>query len=75
MKDLILFAKEHQVKVIFFEEMVNPKVSEAIAREVGAEVMRLNPLENLTEKEIQQGDDYISVMRRNGQSIQKALMK
>lgn len=75
MKDLILFAKEHQVKVIFFEEMVNPKVSEAIAREVGAEVMRLNPLENLTEKEIQQGDDYISVMRRNGQSLQKALMK
>lgn len=75
LSELVDFAKEHQVKVIFFEETVSPKVSEVIAREVGAEVMMLSPLESLSEEEIQKGEDYFSIMRKNGQAIQKALMK
>lgn len=75
LSELIHFAQEHQVKVIFFEETVSPKVSEVLANEVGAEVMMLNPLENLSEEEIQKGEDYFSVMRKNGQTIQKALLK
>lgn len=75
LSELIHFAQEHQVKIIFFEETVSPKVSEVLAREVGAEVMMLNPLENLSVEEIQKGEDYFSVMRKNGQTIQKALLK
>ena len=31
------FAKKHQVKTIFFEELVSPKISETIAKEIGAQ--------------------------------------
>lgn len=75
LSELVHFSREHQVKVIFFEETVSPKVSEVLAREVGAEVMMLSPLENLSEEDIQKGEDYFSVMRKNGQTIREALQK
>ena len=60
-------------KVIFFEGMASPKVSEVIAKESGARTAQLNPLEGLSEEEIKEGADYFSVMRQNAQEIQKAL--
>ena len=65
MTEIIRFAKERDVKVIFFEEMVSPKIAETIAKETGAQVMVLSPLENLTDAQVKAGDDYFSVMRRN----------
>ena len=37
MKEIVDFAKKHQVKTIFFEELVSPKISETIAKEIGAQ--------------------------------------
>ncbi|MCP1184717.1 zinc ABC transporter substrate-binding protein [Paenibacillus sp. 1781tsa1] len=73
MASVIDFAKEHQVKTIFFETLVSSKVSETIASEVGAKTAVLNPIEGLTEKEIASGMDYISVMRQNLEALKLAL--
>jgi len=73
MKDIIQFAKEHDVKTIFFETLASPKVAEAVAREIGAKTAVLNPLEGLTEEEKAQGLDYISVMKKNLEELKKAL--
>lgn len=73
MGEIIRFAKEYDVKVIFFEEMVSPKIAETIARETGAKVMVLSPLENLTNEQVKAGDDYFSVMRRNLAALKAAL--
>ncbi len=70
---VIDFAKEHQVKIIFFETLVSSKVSETIASEVGAKTAVLNPIEGLTEEEIAAGMDYISVMRQNLEALKLAL--
>ena len=75
MGEIIRFAKTHQVKVIFFEEGVDSKISETIAREIGAEVDVLNPLESLSLEAINAGEDYFSVMRKNLKAIQGALMR
>ncbi len=48
MKEITEFVKEHNVKVIFTEELVSPKVAQAIAEATGARVEELNPLEGLT---------------------------
>lgn len=66
-------AKENDIDVILFETLVSPKLSEALAREVGATTLVLNPLEGLTPDEVAQGMDYISVMRDNLKSLQTAL--
>lgn len=73
MNEIIKFAKENNVKTIFFEELVSPKVSETIADEIGAKTAVLNPLESLTDDEISAGEDYFSVMESNLKTIEDAL--
>lgn len=73
MAEIVKFAKENNIKVIFFEELVSPKLAEVIASEIGAETMVINPLEGLSDEELANGDDYLSVMRKNLEALKKAL--
>lgn len=73
MTEIIAFAKEHDVRVIFFEELVSPKVAETIAAETGAKTQVLNPLEGLSDEQLAAGDDYFSVMRQNLEALKAAL--
>jgi len=73
MSDIIKFAKEHNVKTIFFEDLVSPKVSETIAKAVGAKTATFNPLEGLTDEEQSKGLEYVSVMKQNLQTLKEAL--
>lgn len=63
--EISTLAKEQKVKHIFFESLVSPKLSETIAREIGAKTLVLNPLEGLTAEEQIAGKNYLSVMREN----------
>jgi zinc transport system substrate-binding protein len=58
---------------IFTEELVSPRVADALAREAGVETAVLNPLEGLSASERRAGDDYVSVMRRNLATLASAL--
>ena len=69
MGEIIDFVNKNKVKVIFFEELVSPKVSEAIAKETGTRTAVLNPLEGISEKDQAAGEDYFSVMRTNLKTI------
>ena len=75
MDEIIKFAKENNVKTIFFEELVSPKVSETIASEIGADTAVLNPLEGLSDEELANGEDYFSVMESNLNTLEDALNK
>jgi zinc transport system substrate-binding protein len=73
MAEIVKWAHEHQVKTIFFETLVSPKVAEAVAREIGAKTAVLNPIEGLTEEEQAKGLDYIKIMEANLEALKKAL--
>ncbi|MFM9281026.1 metal ABC transporter substrate-binding protein [Paenibacillus jiagnxiensis] len=73
MARIVQFTKEHQVKTIFFETLVDPKVAQTIASEIGAKTAVLNPLEGLTEDEIKNNRDYIIVMQENLKALTSAL--
>ena len=73
MSEIIQFAKEHQVKTIFFEELVSPKVAETIAKAVGAKTATFNPLEGLSDEDQAKGLEYVSVMKQNLQVLKEAL--
>lgn len=73
MAEIVNFVKEKQLKYIFFEELVSPKVAQTIAQETGATATVLNPLEGLSEADQQAGKDYFSVMRDNLEVLKKAL--
>lgn len=73
MKEIIDFCKAEDIKIIFFEELVSPKVANAIASETGAETMVLNPIEGLTAEQEEQGLNYIGLMEQNLEALKKAL--
>ena len=72
MAEVVDFVKANNVKTIFFEELVSPKVAETVAKETGAATDMLNPLEGLTEEQLKNGEDYISVMKANIDSLIKS---
>ncbi len=71
--EIVKLAKENEVKYIFFETLVNPRLSEVIAKEAGAGTLMLNPIEGLSEAEIKQGKTYFTVMRENVKNLKLAL--
>ena len=67
------FAKMNNVKYIFFETLVSPKLAETVAREIGASVLVFNPLEGITHEEEAGGKDYFSVQKENLKNLKIAL--
>ena len=73
MAEVTKFVREHKVNYIFFETLTSPKLAQTIAKETGAELLVLNPIENLTEEEMKQGKNYLTIMRENLTNLEKAL--
>lgn len=57
------FVKENDVRTIYYETLVSPDVAETVARETGADVAVLDPLEGLAADAAE--DDYLTVMATN----------
>ena len=57
------YVKEHQVSTVYAETLVSPAIADTVARETGAKVATLDPLEGLTSSSA--GADYFAVMRSN----------
>ncbi len=73
LRELVHLARDHDIKVIYYETLVSPRVAEALAREVSARVLVLNPLEGLTDEELRQGQTYFSVMHANLRHLAEGL--
>lgn len=62
---IIQAMREHNITAVFVEPLFDPGVMEAIARETGARVLTLNPLESRTPAQRSAGHDYVDIMRAN----------
>lgn len=58
---------------VFAEPLVSDRVAETVARESGAEIAVLDPLEGLSEDRLAAGEDYLSVARSNLATLKEAL--
>lgn len=67
------FARKDNVKYIFFESLVSPKLAETVANEVGARTLVLNPIEGLTDAEAKAGSNYLIEMEKNLANLKIAL--
>lgn len=66
-------ARDNDVKVVFFEEQVPPDLSETVAREIGATTDALDPVESITQEDLDAGASYSSIMRANLASLESGL--
>ena len=65
MADIITFIKNNDIKAIFYEEFSSSKLVDSIAKETQIKILTLNPIESLSEKNIEAGEDYFSIMEKN----------
>lgn len=73
MAEIIKLCRERQINYIFTETLVSPKTAETLAKEAGAKVLVLHPVDALTPSELSQGKDYLSLMRDNLVNLKQAL--
>lgn len=59
------YVADYQIKYIYFEENASSSVAKTLADEVGVKTAVLNPLESLTQEQLDAGQDYISIMTEN----------
>jgi zinc transport system substrate-binding protein len=70
---IVRFAREKKVKYIFFETLVDPRLAQTLAREVGAQTIVFNPIEGVTADERTAGKGYLALMEENLKSLRLAL--
>ena len=71
--ELADLVEDDGVTTVFTEALVSPRIAETLAREAGIDTAVLNPLEGLTDDEMDAGAGYESVMRDNLTALQQAL--
>jgi len=73
LKKIASFIREHNVKYIFFEELVSDKLAKTLAKDAGVGTLPLNPLEGLTDEDLKNGEDYFTIMEKNLKNLLQAL--
>jgi zinc transport system substrate-binding protein len=71
--DLTDEIEDSGITTVFYETLVSPDVAETLAREAHVDTAVLDPIEGLTDDEVDAGDDYLSLMRDNLAALRDAL--
>jgi len=66
-------ARKLEIKVIFFEIQIGHKLAKALAKEVGARLLVLNPGANLTKAELKSGKTFFDIMEKNLENLKNGL--
>ncbi|MGE7980804.1 metal ABC transporter solute-binding protein, Zn/Mn family [Solibacillus sp. NPDC093137] len=70
---IVDLANKEEIQYIFFEQNVSSKLTEIIQKEVNAETLTLHNLSVLTKEDIQNNEDYFTLMRKNMDVLKQAL--
>jgi zinc transport system substrate-binding protein len=73
LEEVVEHVRRAGATTIFFETLVSPRLAETVARETGATTAVLNPIEGLAGAELDRGEDYLSIMRKNLAALRRAL--
>ncbi|MBO5349509.1 MAG: zinc ABC transporter substrate-binding protein [Clostridia bacterium] len=72
-KKVIDYMKQNDIPVIFYQEQSSGKIADTIASETGAIKLVLHTVHNASQEEIDRGETYISLMRKNLENLKIAL--
>jgi zinc transport system substrate-binding protein len=71
--EIISLLRRDKLKYIYYEELINPRVAEMIAREAGAQVLPLNGAHNVSREEMDKGIAFIDIMLQDLENLKKGL--
>lgn len=73
MADLINAIKDGGYKYIYYVELSNQKIADAVSGHTGAEKLLLHSIQNVTADEFSSGETYVSLMRKNLENLRRGL--
>ncbi|MFM7796688.1 MAG: metal ABC transporter solute-binding protein, Zn/Mn family [Candidatus Nitrosotenuis sp.] len=73
LRAIIDYIKENNIKIVFAEDLVDPKLAQVLADEAGTQILVLSPLEGIKKEEQQKGVSYFDKMEENLMNIKLAL--
>lgn len=65
--------KEHNVKAVYYEELIEPYIADTIGEAAGAETLLFHSCHNLSKDEMEAGETYLSLMEQNAINLEKGL--
>lgn len=71
--ELIKNMKESGIKIIYYEELIDPKVAKVISDQAGAKMLLLHGAHNVTKEELNSGITYIKIMEENLEKLKQGL--
>ncbi|WP_406945653.1 metal ABC transporter solute-binding protein, Zn/Mn family [Halobacillus sp. SY10] len=73
LENIVQVAESNDLEYVVFEQNITPKVSEVIQKEIGAEALRFHNLSVLTEDNVDNDEDYFTLMEQNLDVLTQAL--
>lgn len=70
---LVEQVKRERVPCIYYENMMNPRLAQTIARETGAGLLKLNNGNDVSKSDIKDGESFISLMENNLINLKKGM--
>jgi len=71
--NIIKTVKDTNAKAIFYEELVDPKVSKTISDQTGVQMLELNAAHNVSKEQLEKNVHYIDIMYNNLENLKKGL--
>jgi len=65
--------KQYDIKYIYYEELILPRVSEVISRETGATMLKLHGAHNVSKEDMDKGITFLSLMEENLKNLKVGL--
>lgn len=72
-RELIDLAEETGLEHIFLEVLSSPRAVDVIAEEAGLEVLTLNPASGLREEDVENDENFFTIMYNNLENLKEAL--
>lgn len=71
--NIVQIIKQEKIPVIYYEELVDPKVAKTIAEETKIKTLLLHSVHNVSKKELEKGVTYLDLMRQNVENLREGL--
>lgn len=65
--------KEHDIPVIYYEELVDPRIARTIAEEIDCQMLLWHSCHSVTKKELEAGVTYLELMWKNLENLKVGL--
>ena len=73
MTHMIQEMREEKIPVIYYEELVDPKIARTIAEETGAEMLLFHSCHNVSKDDFERGVTYLDLMNQNAEHLKEGL--